>query len=191
GSALVIRAELPWGNGAHAFGHVDRSCPDDHTRDALRRGQEVLDPFLRRQASDVQDMRRLLGLPDRLGDLDACRHHADVIRPQGAGLVGEKPRGADRESGPPKDPAHEPRTSSRKLDVRPPYLYDVWPAECGSDCSREEPVRMHEIAVAPCGGPTEVPKEGRHEQDEPRSRPQVRNHAVAVSDAEVPEGRWR
>ena len=75
GRALVVRAELRVRDEADRLRDVDRAGADDHARQALRRGEEVVDPFsgerrpTRARAADRR-------LADRRRNLDAARDDA-------------------------------------------------------------------------------------------------------------------
>ena len=128
--------------------HAHRPGADDHARQPLGRGEELLDPLLRREPADEEDVRRLLGLADRLGDLDPARDHAHLARAELARRVGEGLRGRDRQPRAAQERPEEPRRPPRELDVGAPELDDERLPGRERGERRREPVRVDEVGVA-------------------------------------------
>jgi hypothetical protein len=191
GRALVPGAELARRDEPDAVGEQvpQRAVPDDHAREPVRRLDELGDALLVREAADVEDVRRILGLAHRLRERDARGHDAHLARPEPTRGLHERRRGADQEPRATHEPAESPGRLQRELGVRAPELHDERPPGRERGERRDEPVRVHEVGVA-CGpprGPGEREQEERDEEYAPRLPPQVPGDPVPVREPEVPE----
>src|SRR6266536_4748150 len=100
---------------------------------------------------------------------------------------------AKRQARPTQDPAREPGRPPRQLDVRSPELDDERTSEPQRDPPERQPVRMDEVGVArgPPGGATKLAQHQRQQERAGRAAAQIPDHAGAVGDPVVPEGKRR
>ena len=71
-----------------------RAVADDDERQPTGGLRQLADSLLLRQPTDVEDVRRLVRLADRLGDRDPARDHAHVPRAEPTGIVSKRGRRA-------------------------------------------------------------------------------------------------
>ena len=190
--ALVIRAELRRRDEADGLGNRARSGPSPTTTSGEPAGGvcELLHSLLLGEPTDVQHVRRLLGLAHVSRDADAARDHAHVSRAQTASVVRERRRRTDddvRRGGRADARADGP---AGERDVGPPQLeHQRLPGREGGQRRQAASARgrrRRRVRHARAARAKSTRKSGA--RDPPRRRPKVVDDPVAVGDAVVPEG---
>ena len=181
-----------WGSDA-ALATRARPLAHDDEGEPLGGLGELAHALLLGQATDEEDVRRLVGLAHGVRSPHALRDDANVPRPERACIVREGRRGADH------DPraAHEPPCKRpgprRKRRVGAPGLeHDRLPRRQRGNHARK-PVCVDDVSRA-CGTTRSARKREEEERERerlPRRGAQVVDDAVPVGDPVVAEARRR
>jgi len=190
-SACVQPEQLVVGKEAERARHLvsQRPVARNHEIHPDRGLDELPDAFLRGEPARIEHLRRVRGLGDIPGKVDAVRDHAHLARPEVGGLFGQRRGGRDHEPGPPEDRTRQRRQPSCDLDVGAPYLQDVRLTEAHRDTPDGQPMRMDQVGVRgrPTGRTAEAGEHQRREKRPPRLAAQVAENPRAVGDPVVPE----
>ena len=148
---VVPRAELVGRNEADRLREErpERPVPDDDERQALGGLGELAHALLLGEAPDVEDVRRLVRLADRLpGSTTPLGIRRTSARPERARLLGERRRGADDDPGAAQQPPRERTHVPREGDVRAPELEHDRLARGEGRQGAREPVGVDDVRVA-------------------------------------------
>ena len=128
---------------------AQRPVADDHARQAVGRLDELEDALLLAEPAREEDVRRLGGRADVLGDRRPAAGRPPPARaPSARASSARKRRRREHDARAAHERANEPRRAPRELDVGAPHLQHVRLSGRARRDRRRDPVRVHEVGVA-------------------------------------------